>query len=102
MLEGCGFDIINLGTDVTSEKFVSAVKEHNAQIVCMSALLTTTMTYMQEVVTALQEAGLRDDVKVMVGGAPITAKFAAQIGADGFSCNANHAVMTAKELLNIN
>lgn len=99
MLEGCGFEVINLGTDVSSEMFVKAVKEHNAQIVCMSALLTTTMTYMQEVINALFEAGIRDDVKVMIGGAPITEKFAKEIGADGFSNNANSAVVKAKELM---
>ena len=102
MLEGCGFEVINLGTDVTSETFVKAIQEHKAQIVCMSALLTTTMTYMQEVVTALKDAGIRDDVKILIGGAPITEKFAMQIGADGFSSNANHAVITAKQLLAIN
>lgn len=99
MLEGCGFEVINLGTDVTDEKFVSAVKENNAQIVCMSALLTTTMTYMKNVIEALNTAGIREEVKVMVGGAPITESFAEEIGADGFSSNANSAVAKAKELM---
>ena len=101
MLEGCGFEVINLGTDVSSETFVEAVKEHKAQIVCMSALLTTTMTYMQEVINALAAAGIRNDVKVMIGGAPISEKFALEIGADGFSTNANSAVLKAKELLHL-
>lgn len=100
MLEGCGFEVVNLGTDVSSEKFIEAVVEHKAQIVCMSALLTTTMDYMEQVIKALEEAGLRQDVKVMIGGAPITEKFAQQIGADGYSSNANGAVVKAKELIN--
>jgi corrinoid protein of di/trimethylamine methyltransferase len=99
MLEGCGFEVINLGTDVTDEKFVSAVKENHAQIVCMSALLTTTMMYMKNVIEALNTAGIREEVKVMVGGAPITEAFAEEIGADGFSSNANSAVAKAKELV---
>lgn len=101
MLEGCGFEVINLGTDVTDEKFVSAIKENHAQIVCMSALLTTTMTYMKNVIEALNTAGIREEVKVMVGGAPITESFAQEIGADGFSSNANSAVAKAKELIGI-
>lgn len=99
MLEGCGFEVINLGTDVSSDRFISAVMEHRAQILCMSALLTTTMSYMQLVIQALDEVGLRNQVKVMVGGAPITEQFARQIGADGYSSNANGAVIKAKELL---
>lgn len=101
MLEGCGFEVINLGTDVTDEKFVSAVKENHAQIVCMSALLTTTMMYMKNVIEALNTAGIREEVKVMVGGAPITEAFAEEIGADGFSSNANSAVAKAKELVGV-
>ncbi len=99
MLEGCGFEVINLGVDVTAEKFVAAVKENNASIICMSALLTTTMTYMSEVIAALESAGLRDQVKVMVGGAPINQEFADKIGADGYSSNANAAVAVARELM---
>ncbi len=100
MLEGCGFEVVNLGTDVPSEKFIAAVQEHQAEILCMSALLTTTMSYMQLVIQALDEAGMRNRVKVMVGGAPITEQFARQIGADGYSSNANGAVVKAKELIN--
>lgn len=102
MLEGCGFEVINLGVDVSSDKFVAAVQEHNADIVCMSALLTTTMNYMKEVVNAIEAAGLKGQVKVMVGGAPVSASFASQIGAEGYSSNANGAVHTAKELMGLN
>lgn len=98
MFEGCGFEVVNLGTDVSSDKFVEAVKTHKANILCMSALLTTTMTYMKSVIEALEEAGIRKDVKVMIGGAPITENFAREIGADGYSGNANSAVAKAKEL----
>lgn len=101
MLEGCGFEVVNIGIDVPTEKFVAAVKEHNADILCMSALLTTTMPYMKEVIDALADAGLRDKVKIMVGGAPINQGYAEQIGADGYSDNANAAVITAKELMGV-
>lgn len=99
MLEGCGFEVINLGVDVSSEKFVEAVKEHNADIICMSALLTTTMTYMKEVVDAIEAAGLKNKVKIMIGGAPVSQSYATKIGATGFSDNANTAVQKAKELM---
>ena len=97
MLEGCGFEVINLGVD---EKFVEAAKEHKANIVCMSALLTTTMVYMKEVIKAFEKAGIRNDVKIMSGGAPLSEKFAEEIGADGYSDNANAAVTLARKLLN--
>ena len=99
MLEGCGFEVKNIGIDVPSEKFVEAVKDYNADILCMSALLTTTMTYMKDVIQALEDAGIRQNVKVMVGGAPVTQNFADEIGADGYSDNANSAVAVAKELM---
>ena len=99
MLEGCGFEVINLGVDISSEKFVNAVRENKAQIVCLSALLTTTMNYMQEVIEALKQSGIRNQVKVMIGGAPVSESFARQIGADGYSDNANSAVLLAKSLL---
>jgi corrinoid protein of di/trimethylamine methyltransferase len=99
MLEGCGFEVINLGIDVSSEKFINAVKEQNANIICLSALLTTTMSYMKEIIDALEQAGLRNEVKVMVGGAPLNENFAKVIGADGYSSNANGAVALAKKLL---
>lgn len=101
MFEGCGFQVIDLGVDVDAEKFVQAVKEYNARIVGLSALLTTTMPYMRTVIDALQNEGLRERVIVMVGGAPVSAGFAAEIGADGYSDSANSAVFKAKELLGV-
>lgn len=101
MLEGCGFDVVNLGVDVSAEKFVEAARKYNADIICMSALLTTTMTYMKEVVTAIESAGLRNKVKIMVGGAPLNDDFAFAIGADGYSSNANDAVALARRLANV-
>lgn len=99
MLEGCGFEVINLGVDVSDEKFVQAVKDNKADIVCMSALLTTTMVYMKEVIKAFEKAGIRNEVKIMVGGAPLNEKFAEDIGADGYSDNANAAVTLARKLM---
>jgi len=99
MLEGAGFEIIDLGTDVTPEKFVAAVRDNNAQIVAMSALLTTTMPSMTVTVNALKEAGVREQVKVMIGGAPVTEDYARQIGADGFAADASRAVVVAKSLV---
>jgi len=98
MLEGAGFEIVDLGADVPPEKFVEAARD-GAQIIAMSALLTTTMPSMKTTIEALTEAGLRDKVKVMVGGAPITDDYARQIGADGFSPDASRAVAKAKELV---
>ena len=100
MLEGCGFEVVNIGIDVSAEKFVEEIKKNAPDILCMSALLTTTMTYMKTVIDALEEAGLRDRVKVMVGGAPVSPEFADEIGADGYSDNANSAVALAKRLMN--
>lgn len=97
MLEGRGFKVINLGADVSKEKFVEVAQANNADIVCLSALLTTTMNYMQDIVDAVHAAGLK--AKVMVGGAPLNADYAARIGADGYSSNANEAVALAKSLL---
>ena len=100
MLEGAGFEVIDLGTEVTAEQFVQAVEEHNPDIVGMSALLTTTMVHMPEVIEALKKAGLRDDkVKVIVGGAPITQEYADKIGADGYAPDAASAVELAKRLV---
>lgn len=99
MLEGCGFEVINIGIDVPCEKFVEAVKSNDADILCMSALLTTTMTYMPEVIKAVEAAGIRDKIKIMVGGAPVSQGFATEIGADGYSDNANSAVAVAKQLI---
>ncbi|NMB62749.1 MAG: cobalamin-binding protein [Chloroflexi bacterium] len=95
MMEGAGFEIVDLGTDVPVEKFVNEVKEKKADILAMSALLTTTMTTMPAVINALKDAGIRDGVKVMVGGAPVTQEFAAQIGADGYTPDASQAARMA-------
>jgi len=99
MLEGAGFEVIDLGVDVSVEKFVEAVKEHQPNIIGMSALLTTTMVNMPEVIKALEVVGLRDKVKVMVGGAPITQNYADQIGADGYSPDAASAADKAKTFI---
>jgi 5-methyltetrahydrofolate--homocysteine methyltransferase len=98
MLESAGFKIIDLGVDVTPEKIVDAVRQHDANIVALSALLTTTMVNMKSVVQALAAAGLRDKVKVMVGGAPVTDTWAHSIGADGYGKDAPAAVELARQL----
>ncbi|MEK7675139.1 MAG: corrinoid protein [Verrucomicrobiota bacterium] len=97
MLEGGGFEVIDLGVNVAPEKFVATVKEKNAHIVAMSALLTTTMPGMKSTIEALNQAGVRSKVKVLIGGAPITQKYAEEIGADGYSDNATGAVSLAKK-----
>ncbi|MEZ4868231.1 MAG: corrinoid protein [Caldilineaceae bacterium] len=99
LLEGAGFRVVDVGVDASAEKFVNAVKENNAQLVGMSALLTTTMTYTREVIKALEAADLRKKVKVVVGGAPITEDWANQIGADGFAVDAATGADRCKELL---
>jgi len=99
MLEGAGFEIIDLGVDVSPEKFVEAIVTEGADMVALSALLTTTMPNMQTTIEAIQKAGLRDKVKIIIGGAPITQDYANQIGADGFSSDASRAVTMAKSLL---
>ncbi|MDD3818675.1 MAG: corrinoid protein [Actinomycetota bacterium] len=99
MLEGAGFEVIDLGVDVSAEKFVSAVKEYHPDILGMSALLTTTMINMTEVIQSLQSAELRERVKVMIGGAPITQNYAEQIGADGYSPDAASAAEDAKKFV---
>jgi 5-methyltetrahydrofolate--homocysteine methyltransferase len=98
MLEGAGFQVKDLGSDVTPEKYVQAVLDADANIVAMSALLTTTMVNMKATITALEEAGLREKVKVMIGGAPVTESFAKQIGADGYAPDASRAVAVARSL----
>lgn len=98
MLESSGFDVIDLGVDVASDQFVAAVKEHKAAIVGMSALLTTTMPAMKEVVDALKEGNLRDDVKVIIGGAPVSQAYADEIGADGYAADAALAVDLCKQI----
>jgi methanogenic corrinoid protein MtbC1 len=101
MMEGAGFQVVDLGTDVPAEKFVESVKEHSPNLVGMSALLTTTMTEMKGVLAALEEAGVRDQVKILVGGAPVTDRFAEEIGADAYAPNASAAVEKSRELLNV-
>ena len=98
MLEGAGFEIMDLGTDVTPEQFVAAVKG-GVDIVGLSALLTTTMPSMAATIQAIEAAGLRDQVKVMIGGAPVTSEYSAQIGADGYAPDASQAVTLAKSLI---
>jgi 5-methyltetrahydrofolate--homocysteine methyltransferase len=99
MLEGAGFKVIDLGTDVKPEKFVAAIREHNPQIVCMTALLTVTMMSMKTTIAAIEAAGLRDLVKILVGGAPLNDRFAREIGADGFGETATDAVTLARQMV---
>jgi len=101
MLEGAGFEVIDLGTDASPEKFTQTVKEHGANLVGLSALLTTTMLNMKSIIAGLQSAGLREKVKVIIGGAPVTEAYAREIGADGYGQDASHAVRVAKQLLAI-
>ena len=96
MLEGTGFEVIDLGVDIAEDKIIDAVKEHEPQIVCLSALLTTTMNQQAVVIDALKTAGLRDKVKVMVGGAPVTQSYCDSINADAYSQDAASAAMLAK------
>ena len=98
MLRGSGWKVVNLGTGVTPAQFVEAVREHKADVIGMSALLTTTIPKMSATIALLKEAGLRDSVKVMVGGAPVTQAFADEIGADGYGANAGGAVDAAKAI----
>jgi len=99
MLQGAGFSVVDLGTNVKPQDFVEAVKSNKANILGMSALLTTTMPKMEETVRALKESGIRDQVKIMAGGAPVTQKFIDDIGADGYGANAASASEVAKELI---
>jgi corrinoid protein of di/trimethylamine methyltransferase len=99
MLEGGGFEVIDLGADVPPDKFVKAIQESGAEIVCLSALLTVTMPSMRTTIDALKSAGVRDSVKVLVGGAPVTQQFAQEIGADGYGENANVAVSLARRIM---
>jgi corrinoid protein of di/trimethylamine methyltransferase len=99
LLQGAGFTVVNLGTGVSAADFVAAVREHDPSIVGMSALLTTTLPHMAETIALLKAEGLRDSVRVMVGGAPVTAAWAEEIGADGYGANAGMAVERAKELV---
>jgi 5-methyltetrahydrofolate--homocysteine methyltransferase len=101
MLEGAGFSVVNVGTGVTPAQFVAAVTEHGASIVAMSGLLTTTIPKMPETIQALKDAGLREKVKVIVGGAPVSAEWASEIGADAYGANASLGVEKCKELMGV-
>jgi len=101
LLEGGGFRLVDLGTNVSPEQFIDAVKENDAKLVCMSALLTTTMPGMKTTIDAFKDAEMRNDVIILVGGAPVTQHFADEIGADGYKDNASAGVVLAKELLGI-
>jgi len=101
MLEGAGFEVIDIGVDVSAEKFVQTAKEKDASLIGLSALLTTTMVSMKDVVKAAQETGLDGKVKIMIGGAPVTQSYADEIGANGYAPDAASAVDKAKELLGI-
>ena len=96
MLEGAGFKVIDLGADVAPERFVEAIREHSPQIVCLSALLTVTMTAMKSTIQAIKDAGLRRGVKILVGGAPLSERYATEIGADGYGASATDAVALAR------
>jgi 5-methyltetrahydrofolate--homocysteine methyltransferase len=101
MLQGAGLEVVDLGTDVAPEKFIQAIHEHGAKLVGLSALLTTTMTSMGAIIEAIEQAGLRGRVKIMVGGAPVTESFARQIKADGYAPDASRAANLAKSLLGL-
>jgi len=101
LLEGGGFRLVDLGTNVSPEQFIDAVKENDAKLVCMSALLTTTMPGMKTTIDVFKDYGMRNDVIILVGGAPVTQHFADEIGADGYKDNASAGVVLAKELLGI-
>lgn len=101
MCEGAGFEIVNLGFDVDPENFIAAIKEHQPDIVGMSAMLTTTMRSMGHTIKAIEEAGLRDKIKVMVGGAPVDLEFSDRIGADGYGANAPASSELAKQLVGL-
>ena len=100
MMESAGMDVHNIGVDISPEDFVSRIRETNARIVCLSALLTTTMPMMKETIDAIVESGVRDRVKILVGGAPVTQAFADEIGADGFAADAGAASKLAKSFVN--
>ena len=100
MMESSGMEVHNIGVDIAPEDFITQIKERNARVVCLSALLTTTMPMMKQTVDAIVEAGLRDRVKIMFGGAPVTQAFADEIGADGFAADAGSASKLAKTLIN--
>jgi len=99
MLEGANFEVVDLGTDVSAEQFVAAAQEHEANLIGISALLTTTMVAMKDTIDAFQEAGIRSQVKILVGGAPVTGAYAGEVGADGYAPDAGSAAVVARELM---
>jgi 5-methyltetrahydrofolate--homocysteine methyltransferase len=99
MMEGAGFEVIDLGVDVKPDQIIEAIKEHKPDIVAMSALLTTTMGNMKTALSAMEEAGVKDELKVMIGGAPVTQEYADEIGADGFGVDASQAATLAKKII---
>lgn len=99
LMEGAGFNVVDLGTNVETDRFLSAVKENNANILAMSALLTTTMPVMKEVIDALEKDNIRNEIKVIVGGAPVSEEYSQEIGADGYGFDAGSAVRVAKALI---
>jgi 5-methyltetrahydrofolate--homocysteine methyltransferase len=101
LLEGGGFEVVDLGADVAPEKFIEAIHDRGVQIVCLSALLTVTMPSMRKTIDALKEAGVREKVKVLVGGAPVTQQYADEIGADGYGESASVAVSLARKLCGV-
>lgn len=101
MMETAGFEMIDLGRDVTKEQFIETIKKENADLLCMSTLMTTTMSSMEEVIEELKKEGLRESLKVMIGGGPISKRFADKIGADGYSANAVEAVKLANRLMGL-
>jgi 5-methyltetrahydrofolate--homocysteine methyltransferase len=102
MLKGAGFEVIDLGNDVPPERFLEEAREHGAPVIGMSALLTTTMPAMAKVVTLVKEAGLSEEIRIIVGGAPVSESFAAEIGADAYGFDAANAVDRVKELIGVN
>lgn len=100
MIEGIGLQVVDLGVDCSAEKMIEAVKEHNPDIICLSSLLTTTMMAQKDIINALKEAGLRNNVKIMVGGAPVTQSFADEIGADAYTSDAASAAQVARAYFN--
>jgi len=101
MLEGANFTVVDLGTDVSPGQFVAAAQEHGASLVGMSALLTTTMVAMKDTIEAFREAGIREQVKILVGGAPVTPAYASEVGADGYAPDAGAAAVVAREMLEL-
>lgn len=101
MLEGAGFEVIDIGEDVSAEEFVGAIRQYQPQAVGMSAFLTTTITMFEPMIAAIEEAGLRDQVKIFVGGAPVTQEYCDQVGADGYAPNASALVRVAKDILGV-